>query len=475
MDTKGQLLRQYTERMVFGTETPPLAGNPWLPRGSATRARSRDAPDADTDVARVRSNSHGETLAADVRRASGRSKDPTPSVASPDSAQTATDGSAESVRPIENATVAVTIQRPPHVHFYRNAIRELEAAGHDVAVFVRESEITTDLLDCYGIDYTVLVQDWSNGSLPRLAGMQAIYEGRLIRQLRALDPDVVTAIGGLAAAHAAPLVGARSVVFTDTEHATLTNRLMAPFADAIWTPDCFETDIGQHQHRYQSYHELAYLHPDRFAPDPAVLSATDVDPDRPIAVVRFTEWDAFHDIGAAGLDDPVDVVGRLEDAGAQVRLTSEAQIPDELTDRELDLPLDRVHDLLAYATLYLGEGATMASESAVLGTPALYVNTLRMGYTDQLEARYGLLHNFQGTFRHEHALRTAERIVSGRARNNWEASRERLLQDTVDTTDVILDALGVAAPRDAPDDGETPDADGVDRRTDNRVSGPPRP
>ncbi len=36
--------------------------------------------------------------------------------------------------------------------------------------------------------------------------------------------------------------------------------------------------------------------------------------------------------------------------------------------------------LLAYATLFIGEGATMASECAVLGTPAIYVNSLQLGY-----------------------------------------------------------------------------------------------
>ena len=49
--------------------------------------------------------------------------------------------------------------------------------------------------------------------------------------------------------------------------------------------------------------------------------------------------------------------------------------------------------MLAFAGLYVGEGATMASEAAVLGTPAVYVNTLTMGYV-QDEERYGLLHHF---------------------------------------------------------------------------------
>ncbi len=340
--------------------------------------------------------------------------------------------------------VIVTMQRPSHVHFYRHAIEAMEADGHDIHVFARDAEVTIHLLESYGIDHGVLVDAPPSGrSLRKLATMQATYESKLLLRAREIQPDVITAIGGVAASHVAKLVGARSIVFTDTEHATMSNRLVTPFADAIWTPDCFHEDLGQKHVRYPGYHELAYLHPDRFTPDPDALSTADADSERPLVVLRLTDWDALHDIGAAGFDDATDVVERLEGSGAQVRITSEVPLPDELTNRQVSIPPEEIHDLLAHASLYLGEGATMAAESAVLGTPSLYVNTLRMGYTDELEARYELLYNFQGAFRHEHAVRTAETLLDDEGENDWAARRERLLADKTDTTDVILDAIGI--------------------------------
>ena len=100
-----------------------------------------------------------------------------------------------------------------------------------------------------------------------------------------------------------------------------------------------------------------------------------------------------------------------------------------------------MHDLLAGAVLFVGEGATMAAESAVLGTPAVYVNTLRMGYTDELEARYNLLYNCQGAYRHEMAVDIAEAILSGETADDWDDGRNQLLEEKVDTTNVILSAL----------------------------------
>jgi predicted glycosyltransferase len=77
----------------------------------------------------------------------------------------------------------------------------------------------------------------------------------------------------------------------------------------------------------------------------------------------------------------------------------------------------------------------------VLGTPAVYVNTLRMGYTDEIEARYDLLYNCQGTYRHANALETAVDILDGTEGDDWEARRERLLDEKSDTTETVLTAL----------------------------------
>ncbi|ADJ13727.1 DUF354 domain-containing protein [Halalkalicoccus jeotgali] len=340
--------------------------------------------------------------------------------------------------PTENSErLLVAIQHPAHVHFYRHAIRELED-DHEISIVVRDSEVATDLLDAYGFEYEVIGR---SGSGLRLIASQALYEAKMLRRAREFQPDVMSAIGGSAVAHVARAVGAKSVVFTDTEHATLTNRLMAPFADEIWTPECFHADFGDKQVRYPGYHELAYLHPDRFTPDESIRNDVGLEEDDRYVVLRLVSWEASHDAGAGGIDDVGDVVDRLEATGATVLITAEGDLPARVRDRQVDIEPHRMHDLLAGATLFVGEGATMAAESAVLGTPAVYVNTLRMGYTDELEARYGLLYNCQGAFRHRMAIQTAESILSGEEGRDWADARARLLEEKVDTTTVIHNAL----------------------------------
>ena len=333
--------------------------------------------------------------------------------------------------------VFVTVQHPAHVHFFRHAIDELESAGHDVHVFAREKEMAVELLERFDIDHEVLAG--SASGLAELATVQATYEARLLRRAFQLRPDVVTAIGGVAAAHVATLVRARSVVFYDTEHADLIQNLAFPFADAVYTPDCYRRSAGRNQVQYPGYHELAYLHPDRFTPDPEVPRDLGLEPDDRFVVLRLVDWGASHDVGHAGFDDAVDAVARLEDAGAEVLITAEGSLPPELEGHRTTVAPHRMHDLLAYADLFVGEGATMAAESAVLGTPAVYVNSLSMGYTDELDEQYRLLFNFQGEGRHARALSKSVELLEGDV--DWDDRRARLLADKCDTTEVVVRAV----------------------------------
>jgi len=342
--------------------------------------------------------------------------------------------------------VFVTIQHPAHVHFFREAIAELEAAGHEVSVFMRDVEIAADLLDGYGIDYEVLAP--TSDSLASLARSQLRYELALLRRARRADPDVVTAIGEPAVAHLSALLPCRSVVFTDTEHATLQNRITFPFADRICTPEAYTDDLGDKQVTYPGFHELAYLHPDRFDPDPAVVADAGIDPDERLVVLRLVAWEALHDVGSGGFADARAVVEDLERHGARVVITAEADLPPDLADRRATVAPEDMHHLLAHADLFVGESATMAAESAVLGTPAVFASSLDLGYLQTLESEYGLVVNTTGEDRQAEALALASSILADYDETDWAGRRERLLADCVDTTDVILSQVaGGVGPR----------------------------
>jgi len=329
--------------------------------------------------------------------------------------------------------IVITIQHPAHVHFFRNAITDLEDRGHRVHVFAREKDIALDLLDAYGIDHEVLAG--ASRGLVGKATVQLAYEWRLFRRARRIDPDVMVAIGEPGVVHVAALLGSRSVVFTDTEHATYRKQFVYPMADQVCSPEYYRDHIGDNHIKYPGYHELAYLHPDRFTPDPAPVREMGLDPEDRLVVLRLVSWEAAHDIGDSGIDDVSDVVEQLESTGATVVITAEGELPPDLSPYEITAPPEQIHDLLYHADLFIGESATMATESAILGTPAILVTTIRgMGNIRELRDEYELVCSYADANRHADAVERAVEILESETDERWEQRRQRLLSEKIDTT-----------------------------------------
>jgi predicted glycosyltransferase len=88
-----------------------------------------------------------------------------------------------------------------------------------------------------------------------------------------------------------------------------------------------------------------------------------------------------------------------------VFISSESRLPEELSPYNLPISVDKMHHLMAFANLYIGESATMASECAVLGVPAIFIATTGRGYTtEQEQKKRTLLHTpyHAGTLNEEH-------------------------------------------------------------------------
>lgn len=335
--------------------------------------------------------------------------------------------------------VLITIQHPAHVHFYRRIVDELRGRNHDVRVFVRNQGVAVDLLDQYDIPHTVLAGE--TDSLAELAVVQLLYELRLFRAARRFDPDVMTAIGGVAVAHVAPLVGARSVVWIDNEGAQ-SHRITAPVADVVCTPRRFRSDHGDKQVRYDGYHELAYLHPSQFEPDADRLREHGVDPSRTYFFVRFRDWCALHDVGQGGFSETAkrELISALSDRG-DLYISSQSDLPPEFDEHRLPVPSHLVHDLLYHADLYVGDSATMATEAAVVGTPAVRCQSFadQEDMTNFVELEeYGLLYS---TADETDAIDEARAIASGRRQVDADRHREAMLADKIDVTEFATNVL----------------------------------
>ena len=340
----------------------------------------------------------------------------------------------------------VSIFHPAHVHFYRHVVDELESRGDDVLICARDKDVSVQLLRAFDLPHTVLAS--TGDSLSDLVVEQLRYEAKLLLAARRFDPDVMTSIGGLEVSHVVPFTGARAVVFDDSEPTPAHHITAMRYLDAIHTPRRFSADFGPRHHRYDGYHELAYLHPDRFTPDPDRLREHGVDPDDRYFVLRFVGWNAHHDVGQRGFSPAAKrrLVSELAELG-DVYVTNEGTLPADLAEYETPVPPHVVHDLLYHADLYVGDSQTMATEAAILGTPAVRSNTFAaaesMSNFVELEDEYGLLHSIGDE---DEAVATALTLARDPdAKATWRRRRERLLEEKIDVTEYVVDALATEA------------------------------
>lgn len=102
----------------------------------------------------------------------------------------------------------------------------------------------------------------------------------------------------------------------------------------------------------------------------------------------------------------------------------------------LSRPPRKMHDVLHYASLLVGDTQTSTTETACLGTPAVRCNSFvgpqDMGNFAELGQMYGLIFNFADP---EEAIEESiELIQRPNIKQKWAIKREKILQDRVDVT-----------------------------------------
>jgi len=335
--------------------------------------------------------------------------------------------------------ILIDIGHPAHVHFFARPIRLLRADGHDILVTSRRKDVALELLDELGVPHEPL-----SAAASGLAGFarELIARDRaLIRVARRFGAERMAEIGGTFVAHATLFTGIPSLVFYDTENAALQNAITYPFASRVLVPRCYRGWTPRRRTlRYAGYHELSYLHPDAFAPDPGRARDAGLDPARDNYLIRLVSWKANHDIGERGWSrELLDwLVGRLSARG-KVLISSEADLGGHFEPYRYRGRVSDIHHVMAGCRMVIGESATMASEAAVLGVPALYAAETGRGYTDEQEQRYGLVANVRELT--PPAIGAALDRLLEPPPEHWQARRERLLGDTIDVARLVADAI----------------------------------
>jgi predicted glycosyltransferase len=312
--------------------------------------------------------------------------------------------------------------------------------GGDVLAATRDKDVTVRLCRAYDIPQIMLSR--ANAGQPFAQASEFLIRTlSLLRAASGFKPDALLGTS-VSIGVVGRLIGRPSFVFNedDAHVVPFFAKIAYPSCSYVVTPECLKHEYKKAKHlTYEGYHELAYLHPDVFRPNPEVLRAIDLDPDQPFFILRFVSLRAHHDSNATGL--PTEVAQRLVDIllpHGRVLITAEEELGDEFKKYQFPLPPHMFHDILAFASMVIGDSQTVADEAAVMGVPSLRCNTFvgRLTYLEELEKEYGLTKGF---------LPNETQRLLGTVRNwlvnlksvkeDMQHKRNRMLQDTVSLSD----------------------------------------
>lgn len=334
--------------------------------------------------------------------------------------------------------ILIDIGHPAHVHLFRNFAKEMLFKNHRLLFTCREKEFEKYLLDYYGFSYKSFGRKYS--SIP--AKMWGLIEFDIKEFFAGLSfkPDILLSHGSIYAAHASFLLRKPHISLEDTFNFEQI-RLYKPFTEAILTSDYHHPLKSEKVIMYSGYHELAYLHPNRFVPDKNILKALGVSENENYVILRFVSWEATHDTGHKGIEfkNKLKAVDSFKKYG-KVFISSESELPVSLKSYQLRIPPHRIHDAIAFASVLFGESSTMAEEAAMLGIPSIYIYNNSTCYTKHLEVNYHLMYNYSESIADQQKAiqKGMELLTEPDLKKEWQKRRQKMLSEKIDVTAFLV-------------------------------------
>ena len=333
------------------------------------------------------------------------------------------------------------INHPAQVHLLKNIINAFSDNGVKTFVTLKELPDALTLLNLYSINYLTLGKK-SDSIIGKIIN-QLQYDYKLYRIVNKYN--ITLGVGSsITVDHVSRFSNMASLHLSDDDEdvVPLVKKYSYPYTNCILTPDCLDLPSYRNkQIKYAGYHELAYLHPNRFTPDKSVLSELGVGENDHFYILRFNQFKAHHDSGKSGLplEKQRTLIRLLEDKG-RIFITTEGLIRPELKKYQLKISPEKIHSVLYYARMFIGDSQTMTSEAAVLGTPSFKCNSFAgiLSIPNELEKKYGLCYSYLPHKFDEFISHINSVLSDNNIKEKWMVKREKMLNDKIDTTAFLV-------------------------------------
>ncbi len=269
----------------------------------------------------------------------------------------------------------IDISNAPHIHFFKNVIKELESKGHETIVTARNFDSVQEILNLLNIEYTLAGNHGGFSLRDKL-----IESSKRILELTEIiskeSPDLALYKHSVEASRVSYGLNIPSICAVDNEVAEAQNKLMLPLSTKVITPEAIPlekiTKYGVARENVRQYYGISELaHVRDFVPDNHVIDEFRCED--PLIVMRPEPVKANYYYGNRDhsvirdiiADSPMDanfvVFPRSEEQKSQFDFEN-VRIPEKAIDS-----LSLIH----HADLVVSAGGSMNREAISLQTPAI--------------------------------------------------------------------------------------------------------
>ena len=333
------------------------------------------------------------------------------------------------------------LNHPKHYYQFKYIMQMLQQNGHIVLVLARDKDVLLNVLQEEHIPYKIFGLHAKSMLDKVLATPKLLFNYYKIA--KNFKPNVIISKASLYGTVVARLLGVKAIIFPDSEVVKLTNKIVAPLSSYVITPATFGLNFGKKHIRIKGFFEDCYLSPSVFTPNEQVVEQYGLK--KPYALFRFVGWYANHDVNNSGFTaEQKRKLLRQTEQKMHVYISSEKQLPKDLERYKLPTPAAEIHSVLSYADLYLGDSQTMATEAALLGTPAIRSNSF-VGANDMtnfivLEQKYKLLHNIRD---YDEVVKTLQYMLEKTCKKEWKDKKDTYFKTVGDANKQIYEFLTI--------------------------------
>ncbi len=336
---------------------------------------------------------------------------------------------------------------PSKYYLFRTTINTLKSKGHNVDVAIISKDVLEELIKNEGWEYINVFPEGRRSKKTNFISILWTTFINLIKTINRLNKIIKNKKYDLFITDDCLVFNGwlkkiKSIFFTDNELSTVPETaFFLMFCTKILAPA--SVYLGKYEHKkngFDSYKELAYLHPDYFIPSEEVVKQFNPELKK-YFVIRLVSMTASHDRFIKGISNKnlQYLINILEKKG-QVYISSERELPDTFQKYCLKIKPNEISHVLSFAEMFIGDSGTMSSEAALLGTPTIMIHDFvdRLKVMQEKENKYKLMFCFKNAQFDEMCKKIEELLEIENIKIEWKKRQENMLLEKEDVNTFII-------------------------------------